>query len=122
METPHFLASIREDQVILTAEQHHLVPAVLFEMLGATSLRAYNIENPKEESMYLAPIPEFEEKRNVISELPVGETQARIITVVASFTEYYEHLRNVSDRQVGALAEYARRRLDSHRHYDAGER
>ena len=119
MENPHFLTSLEEDQVIVTSEQHCLEPAVLFEMLGGTTLRLYNINNPKEENIYLAPVPEKEASRQAISELPASEAQLRLTDIITDFEKVCDHLRDVSERQLYALAEYARQRVRGANLYDA---
>jgi anthranilate/para-aminobenzoate synthase component II len=111
MEVPRFLASTEGDQVLVTAEQHRLEPAVLFEMLGGTTLRFYNINNPKEENMYLAPVPDTPATRTVVTELAATEAQARMSGLIADFEGVCLHLQEVSERQFTALVEHAEQRL-----------
>lgn len=109
IETPQFKLLNEADQCFVLAERHTERPAVLFAMLGLTALRDYNTVSPKEENLYLGETDAVD-KRLVVSELPDDVASGRMNAVLRQFSATCEDYRNVSERQLRALFDYARNR------------
>lgn len=111
IEVPKFLATVEVDQVVVSAEPHPEQPAVLFEMLGATTLRAYNTINPKEENMYLHEMDDRPDARLVVTDLPLDEAAWRMQGLILDFESTWADLGGISARQLEALIDHAQNRL-----------
>lgn|GEM_PF-2927967 len=111
---PSFLAHIEDRSVIVTAEKHALRPAVLFETLTELVLRTYNINNPKEENMYLVDMEGRPNARRVSTEMPVDLAHIAMTGLLQDYQQAAIGLLNVGESQLKALFDHASDRVDLH--------
>ena len=108
-ERPLFRALLNADQVIVNVEQRAQSPTVLFEMLGGTVIRSYNIATPKEENIYLRTIDNNTTRRLAVSDLEELDTVRRLTSLIADFDDIYasfQHAERLDD-----LIQFGERRL-----------